>query len=51
LIYAAESYEERDETFRFRTLEDKQFVVPLAEIDLDFTAKLNRDLGREFNLP
>lgn len=50
LIYAAGSYEERDETFRFRTLEDKQFVVPLTEVDLTFTAKLNSDLGREFSL-
>ncbi len=50
LIYAAESFEERDETFRFRTLEDKQFVVPLAEVDLAFTEKLNSDLGREFNV-
>jgi hypothetical protein len=50
LIYAAGSYEERDETFRFRTLEDKQFVVPLAEVDIAFTKKLNSDLGREFDL-
>lgn len=50
LIYAAGSYEERDDTFRFQTLEDKQFVVPLAEVDLPFTAKLNSDLGREFSL-
>jgi hypothetical protein len=50
LIYAADSFEERDETFRFRTLENKQFVVPLAELDLAFTKKLNSDLGREFNL-
>ena len=50
LIYAADSFEERDDTFRFRTLEDKQFVVPLAEVDLAFTEKLNRDLGRDFNL-
>ena len=50
LIYAAENYEERDDTFRFRTLEDKQFVVPLAEVDLAFTEKLNGDLGREFSL-
>jgi hypothetical protein len=50
LIYAVGSYEERDETFRFRTLEDKQFVVPLAEVDLAFTEKLNSDLGREFSL-
>ena len=50
LIYAADSFEERDDTFRFRTLEDKQFVVPLAEVDLAFTEKLNSDLGRDFNL-
>lgn len=50
LIYAAGSFEERDDTFRFRTLEDKQFVVPLAEIDLTFTEKLNSDLGKEFRL-
>jgi len=50
LIYAVDRYEQSDETFRFRTLEDKQFVVPLAEVDLAFTQKLNRDLGREFNL-
>ena len=50
LIYAAVGYEERDDTFRFRTLEDKQFVVPLAEVDLAFTETLNSDLGREFNL-
>ena len=50
LIYAADSFEERDDTFRFHTLEDKQFVVPLAEVDLAFTEKLNGDLGREFNL-
>lgn len=50
LIYAAGSYEERDDTFRFRTLEDKQFVVPLAEVDLVFTEKLNSDLGKEFSL-
>lgn len=50
LIYAAMSYEERDETFRFQTRDDKQFVVPLAEVDLAFTEKLNSDLGREFNL-
>jgi len=50
LIYAADSFEERDETFRFRTLEAKQFVVPLAEVDVDFTKKLNSDLGRDFNL-
>lgn len=50
LIYAAHSFEERDDTFRFRTVEDKQFVVPLAEVDLAFTEKLNSDLGREFNL-
>jgi hypothetical protein len=49
LIYAVERYEERDDTFRFRTVEGKQFVVPLAEVDLTFTAKLNGDLGREFN--
>ncbi len=50
LIYAAHSFEERDDTFRFHTLEDKQFVVPLAEVDLAFTEKLNGDLGKEFNL-
>jgi hypothetical protein len=50
LIYAAGSYEERDDTFRFQTLADKQFVVPLAEVDLAFTAKLNGDLGREFQI-
>jgi hypothetical protein len=50
LIYAADSFEERDDTFRFHTLEDKEFVVPLAEVDLGFTEKLNGDLGREFNL-
>ena len=30
--------------------QDKQFVVPLAEVDLAFTETLNSDLGREFNL-
>ena len=50
LIYAADSFEERDETFRFRTLEAKEFVVPLAEVDVAFTEKLNSDLGRDFSL-
>jgi hypothetical protein len=50
LIYAVDRYERRDDTLRFRTLEDKQFVVPLAEVDLAFTGKLNSDLGRHFDL-
>jgi hypothetical protein len=50
LIYAADSFEERDETFRFRTLEAKEFVVPLAEVDVAFTERLNSDLGRDFNI-
>lgn len=50
LIYAADRYQQSDDTFRFRTLEGKEFVVPLAEVDVAFTEKLNADLGNDFRL-
>lgn len=51
LIYAADQYWRQQETFRFTTLEGKEFVVSMAELDVDFTERLNADLGRRFRKP
>ncbi len=51
LIHAVGRYGMEDETFRFTTLKGKEFVVSPSEVDFDFTAQLNADLGREFVEP
>lgn len=51
LIYAVERYWRQDETFRFLTLNGKEFVISPAEFDLEFTKRLNADRGKEFREP
>ena len=50
LIYAVSEYEIESRAFRFVTLQGDEYVVPLAELDVDFTTKLNRDRGVEIEL-
>jgi hypothetical protein len=50
LIYAVSDYGVEGRAFRFLTLQGDRYVVPLAELDVDFTMKLNRDRGVEIEL-
>lgn len=50
LIYAVSEYEIEARALRFVTLQGDEYVVPLAELDVDFTTKLNRDRGFEIEL-
>lgn len=50
LIYAVSDYVIEDRAFRFVTLQGDEYVVPIAELDRDFTAKLNRDRGVQIDL-
>ncbi|MCB1018686.1 MAG: hypothetical protein KDC27_02105 [Acidobacteria bacterium] len=45
LIYAVSDYVIEGRAFRFVTLQGDEYVVPLAELDRAFTAKLNQDRG------
>lgn len=47
LIYAVSDYSIEARALRFTTLQGDAYVVPLAELDADFTVKLNRDRGVE----
>ena len=43
LIYAVSDYTIESRALRFVTLQGDEYVVPLAELDRDFTVKLNQD--------
>ncbi len=51
LIYAAERYWMQNETFRFKTMNGKEFIVSPVEIDLEFTEQINAERGLAFELP
>ncbi len=51
LIYAAERFWMQNETFRFKTMAGKEFIVSPVEVDVEFTQELNGDRGREFQMP
>ena len=50
LIYAVSGYALEERALRFVTLQGDEYVVPLAELDRDFTVKLNRDRGVQIEL-
>ena len=50
LIYAAESYELDFATLTFTTIQGERYVVSRAEVDVDFTKKLNAERGVEIEL-
>jgi hypothetical protein len=50
LIYAVSDYVIEERAFRFVTLQGDEYVVPLAELDREFTVKLNRDRGVTIDL-
>jgi hypothetical protein len=50
LIYAVSGYAIEERAFRFVTLQGDEFVVPIAELDREFTAKLNLDRGVKIEL-
>jgi hypothetical protein len=50
LIYAVSGYAIEERAFRFVTLQGDEYVVPLAELDREFTTKLNRDRGVTIDL-
>lgn len=50
LIYAVSEYVVEGRALRFTTLQGDEYVIPLGELDIDFTTKLNRDRGVEIDL-
>jgi hypothetical protein len=50
LIYAVREHWLLGNTVHFVTLQDDHYVVSLPEVDLDLTAKLNRERGLKFVL-
>lgn len=50
LIYAVREHWLLGNTVHFVTLQDDHYVVSLNEVDLDLSAKLNRERGRKFLL-
>lgn len=50
LIYAVREHWLLGNTVHFVTLRDDHYVVSLQEVDLDLSAKLNRERGRKFVL-
>lgn len=50
LIYAVGTYEVEGGTLDVTTLQGERYILPMAEVDLEFTKKLNADRGVEINL-
>lgn len=50
LIYAVESYELDFGTITFTTIQGERYVVSRAEVDIEFTRKLNAERGVEIDL-